>query len=581
MGFAFAAVVLLLTSIVPFQTARMARETGQEVELSLERTELLNQVWAQMQTAEAGQRGFLLSAGEDYLERYHTALVVLRELRPRLAEQARNGFFDADTIARLDELVAGRLEQLSYLVALRRSAGLVPAARAMAAGSGKQQMDTIRDAVHELERVERERSARLLTERDRRARINAYAGLMVTGLDLILLAYLFYLFARLARARRRANDELRATEESLKESLAALRERSEAVSRIGQLGRALDAPSSMQELYRIVSAQGNRLLPATSWGLYAYRNSRDLVELKAVGGDPEQWIESFEPGECWALRRGQPHESPPEGGLVCAHFRSDQEPDAERRQQCFPLIAHGEVLGLLAVRSARTSASEEAAREGAIAAVAEQLSLSISNMRLREALRLQSILDPLTGLFNRRYLDETLRRELARAGRARKPLAVVMLDLDHFKRINDEHGHDAGDAVLRTVAQQLKASVRASDVACRYGGEEFALVLPDCTKADAVARCQGILDTLRATPVRTAMQTLKPVTASLGVAVFPEDAPDGESLIGAADRALYRAKGAGRDRIVAADGSGRADRPADGDAAAGIGRNHRGEVPCP
>src|SRR5699024_2186500 len=143
--------------------------------------------------------------------------------------------------------------------------------------------------------------------------------------------------------------------------------------------------------------------------------------------------------------------------------------------------------------------------------------------------------DPLTGLFNRRYLDETLRRELARAVRGNKPLAVVMLDLDHFKRINDEHGHDAGDAVLRAVAQQLKASVRASDVACRYGGEEFALILPDCSKADAVARSQSILETLRSTPVRTPMQTLGPVTASLGVSVFPEDASDGELLIRAAD----------------------------------------------
>src|SRR5690606_18267824 len=129
------------------------------------------------------------------------------------------------------------------------------------------------------------------------------------------------------------------------------------------------------------------------------------------------------------------------------------------------------------------------------------------------------------------------------------------LDLDHFKRINDEHGHDAGDAVLRTVAQLMKASVRASDVACRYGGEEFSLVLPDCTKADAVARAQSILERLRTTPMRTAAQTLEPVTASLGIAVFPEDASDGEQLIRAADRALYQAKRAGRNRIVVAEGS--------------------------
>jgi diguanylate cyclase (GGDEF)-like protein len=162
----------------------------------------------------------------------------------------------------------------------------------------------------------------------------------------------------------------------------------------------------------------------------------------------------------------------------------------------------------------------------------------------------QAISDPLTGLYNRRYLSEFLPRELARARRSATPVAVILIDLDHFKRINDSFGHEAGDIVLTAIGNLLKAKVRGSDIACRYGGEEFALVLP-ATGADAAERrAEDIRLAIADLRLSHAEKRLGKITASLGIALFPDHAEDTDSILRAADMALYAAKGAGRNRVI-------------------------------
>ena len=163
----------------------------------------------------------------------------------------------------------------------------------------------------------------------------------------------------------------------------------------------------------------------------------------------------------------------------------------------------------------------------------------------------QAITDVLTGLYNRRYLLELLPRELARARRYGASLAAVMLDLDHFKEVNDALGHNAGDVVLRELGQLLKASVRESDVACRYGGEEFVLIMPEASLIDVTHRAEALRKAVAALRLEYRGQRIRPVTISLGIAMFPEHANDVEQLLGYADAAMYQAKGAGRDRVVA------------------------------
>ena len=179
----------------------------------------------------------------------------------------------------------------------------------------------------------------------------------------------------------------------------------------------------------------------------------------------------------------------------------------------------------------------------------QTLRLAQSEARMREL----SIRDPLTDLFNRRYMEETLQREIARADRERIPLAVIMMDIDHFKRFNDELGHAAGDAVLQELGKLLFRGVRSADVACRYGGEELLLVLPGASLDVARQRAERVRSDVKNLQVERGGRPLGTITVSLGVAIFPDHGSTGEAVLESADAALYRAKNDGRDRVVVAD----------------------------
>lgn len=174
--------------------------------------------------------------------------------------------------------------------------------------------------------------------------------------------------------------------------------------------------------------------------------------------------------------------------------------------------------------------------------------------RAEEALRTQAVRDPLTQLYNRRYMEESLERELSRATRAKHPLGMVMIDLDHFKRVNDTHGHVSGDAMLRALGRLLCSHTRREDVACRYGGEEFALILPSAGLEATLARVDEVRAAARALRVPTATGELPLATLSVGVATFPEHGRTADALVRSADRALYFAKASGRDRVAVAVG---------------------------
>ncbi|HEY6293832.1 MAG TPA: diguanylate cyclase [Terriglobia bacterium] len=182
-----------------------------------------------------------------------------------------------------------------------------------------------------------------------------------------------------------------------------------------------------------------------------------------------------------------------------------------------------------------------------ILAVQQQL------MEAKEALRVQAIRDPLTGLYNRRYMEEALERELRRAEHGQHPLSVMMLDLDHFKTFNDTSGHQAGDHLLRYVGGLLEARTRREDIPCRYGGEEFVLILPGAPIEVAVRRAEQFRGAIRESGIEYEGKALGPVTVSIGVACFPQHGTTGAEVVGAADSALYRAKQQGRNRVIAYD----------------------------
>jgi len=184
--------------------------------------------------------------------------------------------------------------------------------------------------------------------------------------------------------------------------------------------------------------------------------------------------------------------------------------------------------------------------------VSDHLGLALAKLKLQETLQNLSVRDPLTGLFNRRYMEESMERELLRAERQGKQVGVIMVDIDHFKRFNDTFGHDGGDALLRELSKFLQQHVRGSDIVCRYGGEEFTLILPEASLEVTHQRAKQIRETVKDLRIHQGQKVLDPISLSLGLAVFPVHGTNHRAILQAADVALYRAKETGRDRVCLA-----------------------------
>jgi diguanylate cyclase len=246
------------------------------------------------------------------------------------------------------------------------------------------------------------------------------------------------------------------------------------------------------------------------------------------------------------LKRGKPHINDPGAGSLCCAHHAGHAAALE-----LPMMARGSVYGLLVFATAgREEAQAKLAATMRLGhALADSMSLALSNISLREKLRTQSLRDPLTGLYNRRYMEDALERYVSLAERSGAATTVLMMDLDNFKRLNDQSGHAKGDAVLRDVAAQLIGGLRPSDVVCRYGGEELMVILPDCGIEDARIKAEALR--LRVEGLSEVHEV--PVSMSIGVASIPETSTSIADLVAMADAALYEAKHAGKNCVVLAE----------------------------
>jgi len=339
-------------------------------------------------------------------------------------------------------------------------------------------------------------------------------------------------------------------EETLRLSLADTQRHDLQMIALNRMDDLLLACETRQEAHAIIAQSAKILFDGYAGGLAVKAETAPDLHLVAGWGEDHRLLPQFSPPDCWALRRGEPYEvTDPAHCILCQHFATPPE----YPYLCLPLTVRGEILGLLHV-STRGPLFEERFFEGRnlVVKVSESIKLALSNLHLREALREQAIRDPLTGLFNRRYLDETLHRELHRCQRNDEPLAVAMLDIDHFKHFNDAYGHDAGDAVLRAIGDLLKGFLRAGDIACRYGGEELTVILPGSTLDDARIRLDSLRCAIMQLRVVYKKDDLPTITVSIGIAAAGEQETDGAALLGRADTALYLAKEQGRNRVIVA-----------------------------
>lgn len=358
--------------------------------------------------------------------------------------------------------------------------------------------------------------------------------------------------------RKQAEEALQQANEKLKNWINELEHRNRQTALLNEMGDLLQTCLTIEEAYTVIAKSAHKLFSAESGALYMLNASEDLVESAAVWGKPLPDEGVFTPDECWALRRGYVYVvDDPFSELLCKHL-SHPPP---RGYLCVPLMAQGKSLGILHLQNENGlngmkqpdemwGRLKQSTKQQLAVTMAEHIALALANLKLRETLHNQAIRDPLTGLFNRRYMEESLKREVHRAERKGNSLGVIMLDIDHFKQFNDTFGHATGDALLHELGSLLQVRIRKADIACRYGGEEFMLILPETSLDDTRQRAEQLREEFQHLNIQYDGRSIKAATLSLGVAVFPEHGLTAEGISRAADLALFQAKREGRDRVV-------------------------------
>ncbi len=366
------------------------------------------------------------------------------------------------------------------------------------------------------------------------------------------------------RARKRAQYALLKHRDNLKEEvkkrtnkLAAivteLKHRNREAELMAHMRDLLQACNTEQESFDIVASICSQIFPSHAGFVAIKRETMDIAQA-VVGFGDYPWEEiQFNLNDCWAVRRGGAHiVADPEAEPSCPQIKG-----RSRSNLCVPITARSECLGIIHL-SCDCSGVEPRLRtptlkriESKLKGVTELYALSLANIRLRERLHLQSIVDSLTGLFNRRHMEYALTREFDRATRSGTNVGLMMLDIDHFKQLNDSCGHEVGDKVLWKIGMFLKNSIRGEDIACRYGGEELIVILPGCSPEDCLQKANEIRQGIEQLTVVVKKREHR-VTVSIGISSFPQNGELIDEVIRAADDAMYEAKKAGRNCIVSA-----------------------------
>jgi diguanylate cyclase (GGDEF)-like protein/PAS domain S-box-containing protein len=354
---------------------------------------------------------------------------------------------------------------------------------------------------------------------------------------------------RVEERLRRSEAELQQANEKLVCWVDELEQRNQEMSLLGKMSDFLQTCLTVEDAYSALATLVQPMFLGSAGGVFVLETTKNQLEAVATWGTSLPSKLTFSLSDCWAVRRRHSRfVQLTRSNLLCPHIQS-YPPCVE--SLCVPMIAGGKALGLLYLSSSEAGRLTDAKQKLGVT-VAEHMALAISNLKLWETLKHESIHDPLTGLFNRRYMQESLKREIYRARRQGQPVGVIMIDIDHFKQFNDAYGHEAGDRVLKELASFLQSNIRSSDIACRYGGEELLLILPDASLIDTQHRAEQLREGVKQLRVRYRHQNLSSITISLGVACCPEQGLTGEAVIQAADMALYQAKKLGRDRVAVA-----------------------------
>ncbi|GAK55493.1 hypothetical protein U27_02327 [Candidatus Vecturithrix granuli] len=343
---------------------------------------------------------------------------------------------------------------------------------------------------------------------------------------------------------------------SRKQIEQAFQQRTRELSLLNQLSDQLQSCQTEEQTYQVLVQMCALLFPCTSGSFCIMDSERTGLSEAASWGNPPEELHIFGKDDSWVFDHytadvvDQPYVA-----RLCPHI--GYSPD--RKYLCAPIHVSGQILAILAMNldpDCQKLAEQEfqqkiASIQIVLTGVIEHYALALTNLRLQERLRKEAIVDPLTGLYNRRHMEASLKRESRRAQRHNSSLGFMMLDVDHFKILNDAYSHEAGDIVLRELGLLLQRHIRGEDIACRYGGEEFLLILPEATLLDTQQRAEELRFIVREMGIRYQEHTLH-ITISIGVAALPAHGYDPKDVLNVADMALYQAKAQGRDCVVVA-----------------------------
>lgn len=354
--------------------------------------------------------------------------------------------------------------------------------------------------------------------------------------------------ARDISERKKTEEALQQAKHNLEAWVRELEQRTREMTLLSEMGDMLRACLTTEEAYTVIVRVAQQIFPVQVGALYVISPARNLVEAVAVWGDASLIERVFAPDECWALRRGRVHWVEDSNvGLLCKHL-SQPIPES---YLCVPMMAQSEALGVLYLAQPAESRLTEAKQRLAVA-MAEQIAMALSNLRLNETLRSQSLRDPLTGLFNRRFMEESLELELRRAARNRRPVGMIMLEVDNLQAVSQPAGADAENDILLELGNLLQGIVRKEDLPCRYSSEKFTVILPQGSLEVASQRAESLREMTEGREIHHRGIPVRHITISAGVACFPDHGRTVEALVRAADAALERAKQEGGDRVVTA-----------------------------
>jgi diguanylate cyclase (GGDEF)-like protein len=498
--------------------------------------------------AQASERGYVATCLPSLITPFRHDLPQIYAKLSALRNLVEDNPAQLQRVAQLSATMTGELERMSAIITTTAKGSQVLAEAELTDRQNVEATQKISGLLNTMESEER----KLLASRQHEMKVSGLATLISGGIGVAaiagILGFVFWLIRREGGRREVTEAALQQNKGELESSLHDLQRYNNSARAISLLGELLQTCRSVDEALGIAARHLRDLMPESAGTIALYNNSRDSIEVMQRLGDEKYLGDAlcspvFRADDCWALRRGRAHLAAP-GGFEprCAHL------EGSGFFLCIPMIAQGDTLGVLTMMRATSFADVE---RQTLQTITEQLSLSLANLRLQESLRHQSLRDPLTGQYNRRYMDEALPREVSRAQRQGTPIAIAMLDIDHFKRFNDTYGHEGGDLLLAAFGQLLTEHARGDDIVCRYGGEEFAVILPGADSEIAVQRLDEIRLAVRGLRVQArGGQPLGTVTMSAGVAVFPRDGTTGAAVMATADAMLYAAKRSGRDKVI-------------------------------